>query len=295
MTALQILIAAGVILLSGGVFLVSYNLLILLVEWIVRFWRRAFRSWAGRRLREMGVIQDKPYQAQSALDWKRLVLILAIPILAGSIHDLMLSPMVILFGLAILIWVNFQSRQIERYQVDEDAEIVALQIRSLMSVDHSILNALSKVELPNGRLKQGIDQVTIRLRMHQQPDQAVQAFKGLPGIVTTRLSALIAHSSSLTDTIQDDLLLSLEQEAHRQKLLRSKTRQTLALVRGTIRLLQAVVAGAILFVVLTPAWRDFFLQDISHRLLLAILMIASTLASLYFEYEVYQLSFGERA
>ena len=67
------------------------------------------------------------------------------------------------------------------------------------------------------------------------------------------------------------------------------------LVRGTIRLLQGVVAGAILFVVLSPAWREFFLQDVSHRVLLTVLICAAALASLYFEYEVYQLSYGEGA
>jgi CHASE1-domain containing sensor protein len=85
----------------------------------------------------------------------------------------------------------------------------------------------------------------------------------------------------------------LEQEAHRQKLLRSKMHQTLALVRGTIRLLQGVVAAAMIFVLLSPTWRDFFLQDIPHRTLLTVLLSGAVLASLYFEVEVYQLGSGE--
>jgi len=142
-------------------------------------------------------------------------------------------------------------------------------------------------------MNRAVEQVASRLRMHQAPHQAAQALKGLPGNVTSRLSALIANNAQLTDEIQDELLVSLEQEAHRQKLLRSKTRQTLSLVRGTIRLLQGVVAASISFVVLSPAWRDFFLQDISHRVLLAVMICGVVLASLYFEYEVYQLSYGE--
>ena len=107
------------------------------------------------------------------------------------------------------------------------------------------------------------------------------------------MSALIANSARITDEIQSSLLIALEQEAHRQKLLRSKMRQTLALVRGTIRLLQGAVAAALVFVLLSPTWRSFFLQDIPHRTLLTVLMICSVLASLYFEYEVYQLGSGE--
>ncbi|MBA3074930.1 MAG: hypothetical protein FP831_15105 [Anaerolineae bacterium] len=213
--------------------------------------------------------------------------------LAMAVHDLMLSPLVLMIGMAILAWINFQQKQVERAQINEDAETVALQIRSLMSVDHSLLNALTQVKLPVGAMNRAVEQVASRLRMHQAPNQAAQALKGLPGNVTSRLSALIANNAQLTDEIQDELLVSLEQEAHRQKLLRSKTRQTLSLVRGTIRLLQGVVAASISFVVLSPAWRDFFLQDISHRVLLAVMICGVVLASLYFEYEVYQLSYGE--
>jgi len=293
MSPFRFLIDAGVVFLAGGIFLALYNTLLSGVEIIVKTWRRTFVSWAGRRLRAMGVIQEKPYQAHNEMDWKRLILLIATPGLAIAVHDFMLSPLVLVIGMIILIWINFQQKQIERAQVNEDAEAVALQIRSLMSVDHSLLNALMKVKLPMGVMNYAIEQVASRLRMYQPPAQAAQALKGLPGNVTSRLSALIANNAQLTEEIQEELLVSLEQEAHRQKLVRSKTRQTLSLVRGTIRLLQGVVAASVSFVVLSPAWRDFFLQDAPHRVLLAVMICGVVLASLYFEYEVYQLSFGE--
>jgi hypothetical protein len=293
MSPFRFLIDAGAVFLAGGIFLALYNTLLSGVEIIVKTWRRTFVSWAGRRLRAMGVIQEKPYQAHNELVWKRLILLIATPGLAIAVHDFMLSPLVLVIGLIILIWINFQQKQVERAQINEDAESVALQIRSLMSVDHSLLNDLMKVKLPMGVMNHAIEQVASRLRMHQAPNQAAQALKGLPGNVTSRLSALIANNAQLTEEIQDELLVSLEQEAHRQKLLRSKTRQTLSLVRGTIRLLQGVVAASVSFVVLSPAWRDFFLQDAPHRVLLAVMICGVVLASLYFEYEVYQLSFGE--
>ena len=293
MSPFRFLMDAGAVILAGGVFLTLYNLLITSVEIFVKIWRRTFFSWAERRLRAMGVIQEKPFQARDELDWKRMALLIATPVLALAVHDYMLSPIVLGIGVIIFLWVNFQQKQIERAQVNEDAESVALQIRSLINVDHSLLNALNQVKLPMGVMKRAIDQVASRLRMHQPPAQAAQALKGLPGNVTSRLSALIANNAQLTEDVQEALLVSLEQEAHRQKLLRSKTRQTLSLVRGTIRLLQGVVAASISFVLLAPAWRDFFLQDISHRIMLAGMIGGVVLASLYFEYEVYQLSFGE--
>ena len=293
MIPFRFLIDAGAVFLAGGVFLTLYNTLLTGVEIVVKTWRRTFASWASCRLRAMGVIQEKPCQAHNELDWKRLALLIATPMFALAVHDLMLSPLVLMIGMAILAWSNFQQKQFERAQINEDAEAVALQIRYLMSVDHSLLNALMRVKLPMGVMNRAIEQVASRLRMHQPPSQAAQAFKGLPGNVTSRLAALIANNAQLTDEIQEELLVSLEQEAHRQKLLRSKTRQTLSLVRGTIRLLQGVVAASISFVMLSPAWRDFFLQDISHRVLLAVMICGVALASLYFEFEVYQLSYGE--
>ncbi len=293
MTFFRFLIDGATLFLGAGVFLTLYSLLITSVEVIVKLWRKVFVSWAGRRLRAMGVIQEKPYQARGELDFKRLGLFLATPVLAAAVHDFMLSPLVLLIGAAILAWINFQQKQVDRARINEDAETVALQIRSLMNVDHSLLNALTQVKLPAGAMSRAVEQIANRLRMHQPPVQAAQALKGLPGTVTSRLAALITNSAQLTEDVQEELLASLEQEARRQKLLRSKTAQTLSLVRGTIRLLQVAVAGAVSFVVLTPAWRDFFLQDISHRVLLTVLICGVGLASLYFEYEVYQLSFGE--
>jgi len=293
MNLFSLILDAGVVLLCGGIFLVSYHFLASLVEVILRVWRRMFVSWASRRMREMGILKTDRNQKKARLDFKRIIMFLSIPILAILVNDVLLSPLVALFGLLVIWWVDFQSRRTDRDRVNEDAEIVALQMRSLLNVDHSLLNALNSVELTEGILKRSLLQVVNRLQMHQSPDQAVQSLKGLPGNVTARLSALIAHSSQITDDIQSSLLIALEQEAHRQKLLRSKMRQTLALVRGTIRLLQGVTAAAMVFVLLSPIWRSFFLRDIPHRTLLTVLLTCAILGSLYFEYEVYQLGSAE--
>jgi hypothetical protein len=283
----------GVILLAVGIFLCSFHALCTVVEVAACLWKRMFVSWATRRLTDLGIVKTEEDRRQKTLDGKRLAVLITIPVLALAVRDLLLSPLMIVFGLLVIAWMNFQSRQNERGRVNEDAELAALQMRSMLSVDRSLLNALNSIELPSGVLKRSVQQVVTRLQMHQPPEQAAHALKGLPGAVTARLAALIANSARITDEIQSSLLIALEQEAHRQKLLRSKMRQTLALVRGTIRLLQGAVSAALVFVLLSPTWRSFFLQDIPHRTLLTVLMVCSVLASLYFEFEVYQLGSGE--
>ena len=293
MNPFSLILNGGVFFLIAGVFLSSYSLLTGLVVMTVRIWNRLFVSWARRRLRDLGIVRINDPKAKPILDVRRMALFLIIPILALAVRDYLISPLVVLFGALIIVWIDFQARQNERGRVNEDAEIAALQVRSLLQVDRSLLNALNGIDLPDGALKRALQQVISRLQMHQPPEQAAKALQGLPGTVTARLSALIANSARITDEIQSSLLVALEQEAHRQKLLRSKIRQTLALVRGTIRLLQGATAAALGFVLLSPTWRVFFLQDIPHRTLLTVLMVCAVLASLYFEFEVYQLGSSE--
>lgn len=293
MNKFSLILDIGAILLILGVFLAGYNLFLTLMEVVMRVWRRVFVSWAHQRMRDLGIVKENEYRAKTELDVKRLALVIVVPALSLAVRDLLLSPIVLGCGLLVLWWVNFQERQGERSRVNEDAEMAALQMRSLMHIDHSLLNALNGITLPDGLLKRSLQKTIARLQMHQPPDQAARALEGLPGAVTARLVALISNSARITDEVQSSLLVALEQEAHRQKLLRSKMSQTLALVRGTIRLLQGVVAAAMVFVLLSPTWRDFFLQDIPHRTLLTTLLLCAVVASLYFEYEVYQLGSGE--
>ncbi len=293
MNKFSLILDVGVLVLVAGVFLVSFHLLGTVAELVVRIWKRLFVSWAVRQIWKMGIVREDPKAGKAELDVKRLVILILIPVLAIAVRDILLSPLVLVFGLLVFGWIAFQERQAGRSRVNEDAEIAALQMRSLLTVDRSLLNALSGITLPDGLLKESLQKVISRLQMHQPPEQAAQALAGLPGNVTARLAALIGASARITDEIQSALLVSLEQEAHRQKLLRAKMTQTLALVRGTIRLLQGVVAAALIFVLLSPAWRDFFLQDIPHRTLLTVLLACSVAASLYFEFEVYQLGSGE--
>lgn len=283
----------GVVLLAAGVFLTSFHLMNGLVELLGRLWKRLFVTWARRRLLDLGFVQAADAKAKPSLNLPRLGLFLAIPLLALAVRDYLLSPLMVLFGGLVIAWLDFQARQKEVEKVNEDAEIAALQVRSLLQVDRSLLNALNGIQIPEGTLKRSLQQVIARLQMHQPPEEAARSLQGLPGNITARLSALIANSARITDELQASLLLTLEQEAHRQKLLRSKIRQTLALVRGTIRLLQGATAAALAFVLLSPTWRTFFLQDIPHRTLMTALTICAVIASLYFEYEVYQMGSSE--
>lgn len=279
--------------LALGIFFTFRSILQTLVETVSNLWRRMFASWTALRFRDLGIIREEKSQQRLVVDWKRMVIILLVVGIAGAVRDALLSPLILLFGAGFFAWSRYQAGEAQRMRINEDAEIGALQMRSLLNVDHSLLNALNGMELPEGALRNAIREVAARLQMHQPPEQAALALKGMPGMVTARLAALIGNSARITDEVQMDLFQELEAEAHRQKLIRTKMRQTLALVRGTIRLLQGVAVTATVFVLMAADWRAFFLQDVSHRTLLTILLSCAVLASLYFEFEVHQLGRGE--
>lgn len=260
---------------------------------LISFWRRLWAPWTALRLKDLGILQEEKRTRKVTFAWRRLIIPVAAVSIAVAVGDALVSPLVVLSGAAAIVWAQYQSAEAQRAKVNEDAELAVLQMRSLLNVDHSLLNSLNAIDLPDGSLKTAIQEVASRLQMHQPPEQAALALKNLPGAVTARLAALIANSPRITDEVQMGLFQAVEAEAHRQKAIRSKTRQTLALVRGTIRLLQGVAAAATVFVLLTPDWRFFFLQDVPHRVLLTVLLVCAVFASLYFEFEVHQLGRGE--
>ncbi|MEI7848462.1 MAG: hypothetical protein WCK35_21860, partial [Chloroflexota bacterium] len=106
MSLFRWLIGAGSVMLVGGTFLVFYTTLLSTTEIAVKLWRRIFLSWADKRLRDMGILQEKPFQYQAELDWKRLILLGVTGLLMLAVRDLMLSPLVLLIGVTILAWLN---------------------------------------------------------------------------------------------------------------------------------------------------------------------------------------------
>jgi len=85
----------------------------------------------------------------------------------------------------------------------------------------------------------------------------------------------------------------LEREIHHQRTMRTKLRQALSLIRGTMHALQGGFAAVLIGAFIFPISRDYFLMDVSRRVMLVALVMAPLLASLYFEIEVIQLRRGE--
>jgi len=59
----------------------------------------------------MGILQEKPYQARGQLDLENGWLYGSlIPGLALAVHDYLLSPLILIIGVTVLAWSNFQQK-----------------------------------------------------------------------------------------------------------------------------------------------------------------------------------------
>src|SRR5512142_2458770 len=95
MNLFSLILNSGAILLILGVFLAGYNLLLTLVELVMRMFRRVFVTWAHQRMRDLGIVKENEYRAKTELDFKRLALVIIVPALALAVRDLLLSPIVL--------------------------------------------------------------------------------------------------------------------------------------------------------------------------------------------------------
>ena len=84
MNQFSLILDAGVILLIVGIFMVSFRLLTAVIEIVTRIWKRMFVSWAARRMRDLGIVKVEEGHSRPELDFKRLVLFVAIQI--GRAH-----------------------------------------------------------------------------------------------------------------------------------------------------------------------------------------------------------------
>ena len=147
---------------------------------MISFWRRLWAPWTTLRLKDLGILQEEKRTRKVTFAWRRLIIPAVALSIAVAVGDALVSPLVLLSGAAAIMWAQYQSAEAQRAKVNEDAELAVLQMRSLLNVDHSLLNSLNAIDLPDGSLKTAIQEVASRLQMHQPPDQAALALKIFP-------------------------------------------------------------------------------------------------------------------
>ena len=129
-------------------------------------------------------------------------------------------------------------------------------------------------------------EVIRRLDLNQPVDKAVEPFQRLPVHSMQQLAVILSNAQKTTPTVFQDTLEMLRLDVESRRELHNLSRQSLTLVRSTARVLQAVLAGALIFVSLAPNWRLYFVSSTSHLVSFLVALGAGALGSLYIEAEI---------
>jgi Flp pilus assembly protein TadB len=282
----------GVAALSTlGVFLLTQ----LFLEELSDLVRVLHRRLQPRRRRLLNQLLH-PAQAQEASQetssfrpsMKPAVVIFAIAGLVGAVlaRDILISPYLIVLGLGAT-WANLKQveAQTSGRLADETGELVRA-FRGIYAVSGSLYGSLEEAERvlpPEGDLRAAVKRVIARYGAGD--DNPLRPLKSLPDPSLRRFVRVLALIGQSDTQAIREALQRLEKQISARKKLRNRVQVVLALMTGTLRILQGANLGAAAIAVTIPLWRDFFTATWGHRATFILATAGFALASAYFQTE----------
>ena len=202
--------------------------------------------------------------------------------------DPMLSPAALVLTNVAGVLYRSQQRQKRLAELHQRTSDLILQFAARYPLVRSVGQALQATlgRLPKGEVRHTVVEVIRRLDLNQPIAQAVAPFQRLPVHSLHQLAVILANAQKTTPTVFQDTLEMLRLDVESRRELHNLSRQSLTLIRSTARVLQAVLAGALIFVSLTPNWRLYFMDSTGHLMTFLAALGAGALGSLYIEAEI---------
>ena len=289
------LFALGVYLLSRQAFEIAVDL----VAGLVGYLRRQYQPGMMRRLialQEQAGVQPDAKEKGSlsfrlilySLSQSRVVWIVLGVLAAWIFSDALLSPValiVIIVG-GELFRAQVFSRRMTR--LNEDAANLIVQFGSRYPLTRSVSRTLRDAAdtLPDGMIRQAVEQSVIRLNMNQNTVEAMKPLRAIAHPVMDRFTSLVADVQDTNQEVFLDTLRLLREDVESRLELHALSRQSLTLVRGTTRALQAVVVAATTAASLLPNWRSYFVASSRNWMLFVGMLVVAGLGSFYVEAEL---------
>jgi hypothetical protein len=231
----------------------------------------------GQRLLNLGLLLLSPYF------WAIVSTLVAL-----LVFDPMLSP--ILFVIVQIAGVLYRSQQRQQRlaRLNRRTGDLILQFTSRYPLVRSVGQALQAAhqQLPEGEMRQATTAVIRRIQLNQPVGQAMEPFEQLPTPSLQQFAVILAHAQQTTPAIFQDTLEMLRADVEGRRELHNLSRQSLTLIRSTARVLQAVLAGALIFVSTATGWRMYFEASFSHLIIFWVAAGLGVLGSLYIESEI---------
>ena len=295
---------SAIVLFGLGAFLLVQQVLEILSDLITGLaglLLRRFRPVALRRLVEFqqktdASLEEKknaislPGLLSSLSRWQPFWIVLA-ALAALILIDPLRSPLA--FALILTGGELYRStfRSIRLQKMNEDASSLILQFASRYPMSRSLAKTLkdTSASLPGGEVRGAMEACLRHLQMNQKVSEAMKPVQRLGFPVLSRFGQVLASAQDTNHAIFMKTLEILRNEVEGSLDLHRQARQSLTLVRSTVRVLQ-VVAGLALAVASTlPNWRTYFLADSKNWMLFIGILAIAVLGSLYVEAEMRQM------
>lgn len=265
--------------------------------------QRRLRPFALRQFQEIqlqaGILQPEgPEIAKTRnvsilpglMQW-RLFWIAGAALAALLLNDSLRSPLaiaVILTG-GELYRSTYCSHRLQR--MNEDASNLIVQFASRYPISRSLVNTLRNASksLPGGEVRRAVEACLARLATNQKLSEAMMPLQTLKYPALERFARLLADVQDTNQDVFTKTLDILRAEVESRMDLHRQARQSLTLIRGTTRILQAVVVAAMTIACVLPNWRYYFTSSEKNWFLFIGMIVTSVLGSLYVEVELRQL------
>ena len=302
-----IFIFSTVTLFGLGLYLLARQLLEILSDLLAGlagYFRRRLRHMALRRLAEFQQQNGVPLEEKKDATSPLLILSgllrwqpfwMATAALAALIFaDALRSPLAFAVILTTGELYRATFRSIRFQKMNEDASSLILQFTSRYPMSRSLMKTIkdTSASLPGGEVRRAMEACLRRLHMNQKLAEAMKPLQLLGYPVLSRFGQVL---SSAQDTNHDIFIKTLEilrNEVESRLELHRQARQSLTLVRGTVRVLQAVAGLALAIASTLPNWRSYFLASTKNWMLFVGMLGIVVLGSLYVETEMRQMEVG---
>jgi len=227
----------------------------------------------------LGLMQWRPFWIAGA--------VLAALLLGDSLRSPLAFAVILTVG--ELYRSAYRSRRLQR--MNEDSSNLIIQFASRYPISRSLANTLreSTKTLPGREVRRAVEACLARMATNQELSEALLPLQTIRYPALERFARVL---SGAQDTNQDLFIKTLdilraEVESHMD--LHRQARQSLTLIRGTARILQAVVVIAMIIASVLPNWSHYFTASGKNWLLFIGMIATSMLGSFYVEAELRQL------
>jgi hypothetical protein len=208
--------------------------------------------------------------------------------LAVAMRDVLLSPYLVLLGVGLTFFLR--ARRARRTQSAITGQVKALIVlfRSRYAVGASPFSVLVEIQddLPTGAVAVAVRRATNIYQTNGSVPEALAPLRELKNPYLARLAMVLETSGSASTEVVVDEVRRIEDDLKERDRLAGQARASLALIKGTVKFLQATNLTAVVVAVALPMWRDFFTSTLQRRgtFLAATMFLA--LASIYFDQEI---------